>query len=153
MERIIHASSNQDMIVADFFGGSGVTSVVAHKLGRRFIHCDIGINSIQTTRDRLVTSKAQFDVLEIKDGVQLYRNPVQTMDKIKSLIQGLKHDSTLDSFWAGAITDSKLGTIPVYIPNLEDSSSKLLDMVLINRLITERRIRMMTTIETSPATR
>lgn len=135
LERIIHASSNQDMIVADFFGGSGVTSVVAHKLGRRFIHCDIGINSIQTTRDRLVTSKAQFDVLEIKDGVQLYRNPVQTMDKIKSLIQGLKHDSTLDSFWAGAITDSKLGTIPVYIPNLEDSSSKLLDMVLINRLI------------------
>lgn len=135
LERIIHASSNQDMIVADFFGGSGVTSVVAHKLGRRFIHCDIGINSIQTTRDRLVTSKAQFDVLEIKDGVQLYRNPVQTMDKIKSLIQGLKHDSTLDSFWAGAVTDSKLGTIPVYIPNLEDSSSKLLDMVLINRLI------------------
>ncbi len=135
LERIIHASSNQDMIVADFFGGSGVTSVVAYKLGRRFIHCDIGINSIQTTRDRLVTSKAQFDVLEIKDGVQLYRNPVQTMDKIKSLIQGLKHDSTLDSFWAGAITDSKLGTIPVYIPNLEDSSSKLLDMVLINRLI------------------
>ena len=135
LERIIHASSNQDMIVADFFGGSGVTSVVAHKLGRRFIHCDIGINSIQTTRDRLVTSKAQFDVLEIKDGVQLYRNPVQTMDKIKSLIQGLTHDSTLDSFWAGAITDSKLGTIPVYIPNLEDSSSKLLDMVLINRLI------------------
>lgn len=135
LERIIHASSNQDMIVADFFGGSGVTSVVAHKLGRRFVHCDIGINSIQTTRDRLVTSKAQFDVLEIKDGVQLYRNPVQTMDKIKSLIQGLKHDSTLDSFWAGAVTDSKLGTIPVYIPNLEDSSSKLLDMVLINRLI------------------
>ncbi len=135
LERIIHASSNQDMIVADFFGGSGVTSVVAHKLGRRFIHCDIGINSIQTTRDRLITSKAQFDVLEIKDGVQLYRNPVQTMDKIKSLIQGLKHDSTLDSFWAGAVTDSKLGTIPVYIPNLEDSSSKLLDMVLINRLI------------------
>ena len=63
---------------------------------------------------------AQFDVLEIKDGVQLYRNPVQTMDKIKSLIQGLKQDDALDSFWAGSISDSKIGTIPVYIPNLED---------------------------------
>jgi hypothetical protein len=28
-------------------GGSGVTAAVAHKLGRRFIHVDVGINSIQ----------------------------------------------------------------------------------------------------------
>lgn len=63
---------------------------MANKLGRRFIHADIGLNSIQTTRDRLIADDAEFDVLEIKDGVQLYRNPVQTMDKIKSLIPGLK---------------------------------------------------------------
>lgn len=135
LERIINASSNENMVVADFFGGSGVTSVVAHKLGRKFIHCDIGINSIQTTRDRLVANGAQFDVLEIKDGVQLYRNPVQTMDKIKSLIQGLKQDDALDAFWAGSISDSKIGTIPVYIPNLKDSASKLLDIVQMNRII------------------
>ncbi len=135
LERIINASSNQNMIVADFFGGSGVTSAVAHKLGRKFIHCDIGINSIQTARDRLTADGAQFDVLEIKDGVQLYRNPVQTMDKIKPLIQGLKQDDSLDSFWAGSISDSRIGTIPVYIPNLEDSASKLLDMVQMNRII------------------
>lgn len=135
LERIINASSNPNMIVADFFGGSGVTSVVAHRLGRKFIHCDIGINSIQTTRDRLAADGAQFDVLEIKDGVQLYRNPAQTMDKIKSLIQGLKQDDSLDSFWAGSISDSRIGTIPVYIPNLEDSTSKLLDTVQMNRII------------------
>ncbi len=135
LERIIEASSENNMIVADFFGGSGVTAAVANKLGRRFIHCDIGLNSIQTTRDRLKADGAEFDVLEIKDGVQLYRNPVQTMDKIKSLIPGLKDDDSLDSFWAGAISDSKLGTIPVYVPNLMDSSSKLLDVVLMNRII------------------
>ena len=135
VERIIQASSMEGMFIADFFGGSGVTSVVANKLGRKFIHCDIGINSIQTTRDRLVADGAQFGVLEIKDGVQLYRNPVQTMDKIKSLIQGLKQDDALDSFWAGSISDSKIGTIPVYIPNLEDSASKLLDTVQMNRII------------------
>lgn len=137
LERIINASSDENMLVTDFFGGSGVTATVANKLGRRFIHCDIGINSIQTTRDRLVAHNAEFDVLEIKDGVSLYRNPQQTMDKIKGLIQGLKNEDGLDSFWEGAITDSKLGTVPVYVPNLMDSSSKLLDVVTINRIIHE----------------
>ncbi len=135
LERIIKASSNEGMVVADFFGGSGVTATVAHKLGRHFIHCDIGLNSIQTTRDRLKAVGAAFDVLEIKDGVQLYRNPVQTMDKIKSLIPGLVNEDSLDSFWEGAISDSKLGMIPVYVPNLMDSGSKLLDVVTMNRII------------------
>lgn len=137
LERIIKASSNENMLVADFFGGSGVTAAVANKLGRRFITGDIGINSIQTMRDRLKADGAQFDVLEIKDGVSLYRNPVQTMDKIKSLIPGLKNEDSLNSFWEGAISDSKLGMIPVYVPNLMDSSTKLLDEVLINRIIHE----------------
>lgn len=135
LERVLTLSSNENMLVADFFGGSGVTAAVANKLGRKFIHCDIGLNSIQTTRDRLVADGAEFDVLEIKDGVQLYRNPVQTMDKIKSLIPGLKNEDSLDSFWEGAISDSKYGTIPVYIPNLMDSSTKLLDKVLMNRIL------------------
>ncbi len=135
LERIVKVSSEENLIVADFFGGSGVTAAVANKLGRKFIHCDIGLNSIQTTRDRLVADGAEFDVLEIKDGVQLYRNPVQTMDKIKSLIPGLKNEDSLDSFWEGAISDSKLGTVPVYVPNLMDSASKLLDKVTMNRII------------------
>lgn len=135
LQRVINASSKKGMIVADFFGGSGATSATANKLNRKFIHCDIGVNSIQTTRDRLKADGAEFDVLEIKDGVQLYRNPVQTMDKIKSLIPGLKNEDSLDSFWEGAISDSKLGTIPVYVPNLMDSSSKLLDVILMNRII------------------
>ena len=135
LERVIAASSDENMLVADFFGGSGTAVTVANKLGRRFIHCDIGVNSIQTARDRLKADGAEFDVLEIKDGVQLYRNPVQTMEKIKSLIPGLRNEDGLDSFWEGAISDSKLGTIPVYVPNLMDSSSKLLDTVLINRVI------------------
>ena len=135
LERIIKASSDKNMLVADFFGGSGVAAAVANKLGRRFIHCDIGINSIQTTRDRLVADGAEFAILEIKDGVQLYRNPVQTMDKIKSLIPGLKNEDSLDAFWEGAVSDSKLGTVPVYVPNLMDSSTKLLDKVLMNRIL------------------
>lgn len=137
LERVIKASSNEDMVVADFFGGSGVTAAVAHKLGRKFITSDIGLNSIQTTRDRLKADGAGFDLLEIKDGVSLYRNPVQTMDKIKSLVPGLKNEDSLDEFWEGAISDSRLGTVPVYVPNLMDSTTKLLDVVLMNRILHE----------------
>lgn len=137
LQRIVKLSSNENMLVADFFGGSGVTAAVANKLNRRFITCDIGINSVQTMRDRLKADGAQFEVLEIKDGVSLYRNPVQTMDKIKSLIPGLKNEDSLDAFWEGAISDSKLGMVPVYVPNLMDSSTKLLDEVLMNRILHE----------------
>lgn len=137
LARIINASSYEGMRVVDFFGGSGVTAAVANKLNRRFIHCDVGINSIQTARDRLIADKAEFDVFEIKDGISLYRNPVQTMDKLKSLISGLKNDDSLDKFWEGAISDSKLGLVPVFVPNLMDSSTKFLDEVLLNRIIHE----------------
>ena len=137
LERVIQASSNKGMLVADFFGGSGVTAAVANKLGRRFIHCDIGVNSIQTVRDRLLANKAEFEVLEIKDGVSLYRNPVQTMDKLKSLIKGLRNEDALDKFWEGSIVDTKYGMMPVYLPNLMDSTTRLLDKPLMNRIIRE----------------
>lgn len=137
LERIIKASSNEGMVVADFFGGSGVTAAVANKLGRKFIHADVGINSIQTARDRLVANKAAFDVLEVRDGVSLYRNPIQTMEKLKSLIAGLRNEDGLDKFWEGAIHDSKLGQVPVFIPNLMNSATKILDEVLMNRILHE----------------
>lgn len=137
LERIITASSNKQMLVADFFGGSGVTAKVANDLDRKFIHCDIGINSIETARDRLKEAGASFKVMDIKDGVNLYRNPIQTMDKVKSLIPGLKNENSVPEFWEGAINDSKIGLIPVYIPNLMDSTTKLLDVVLINKIINQ----------------
>lgn len=137
LERIIKASSNEGMLVADFFGGSGTTARVAARLNRRFIHTDIGINSIQVTRDKLKEQGATFDVLEVKDGVQLYRNPVQTMDKLKSLIKGLRNEDQLDKFWEGSIMTTKDGMVPVYLPNLMDSSTRLLDKPLMNRIIRE----------------
>jgi adenine-specific DNA-methyltransferase len=137
LERIIKASSNEEMIVADFFGGSGVTANVANRLGRKFIHADVGVNSIQTARDRLVQSETSFTVLDIQDGVSLFRNPVQTMDKLKMLITGLKNEDGLDEFWEGALQDSKLGLLPVYVPNLLDHATKVLDVPLVNRVLQE----------------
>ena len=137
LERIIKASSNKGMVVADFFGGSGVTAAVANRLGRKFIHADININSIQTTRDRLLAAKAEFDIMEIKDGVSLYRNPVQTMERLKKLIPGLRNEDALDKFWEGSIVDTKFGMTPVYLPNLMDGSTRVLDKPLMNRIIRE----------------
>lgn len=138
LERIIKASSDEGMLVADFFGGSGVTATMAHKLGRRFIHNDVNINSIQTARDRLVSARAEFEMLRVKDGVSLFRNPVQTMDKLRTLIPGLNTATTLDKrYWAGSITDSQKGMMPVYIPNLMDSTKRVLDKVEMNMLIRE----------------
>ena len=127
--RVIEASSNEGMLVADFFGGSGVTAAVAHKLNRRFIHGDVNINSLQTARDRLVNAGAEFEIKEVKDGVRLFRNPVQTMDKLRdNLIPGLTANAKLDSqYWAGSIMDSKYGMLPVYLPNLLDGSKRVLD--------------------------
>lgn len=127
--RIIKASSNEGMLVADFFGGSGVTAAVAHKLNRRFIHGDVNVNSLQTARDRLVNAGAEFEIKEVKDGVRLFRNPVQTMDKLRdNLIPGLTANAKLDSqYWAGSIMDSKYGMMPVYLPNLLDGSKRVLD--------------------------
>lgn len=137
LERIIRASSNAGDVVADFFGGSGVTAAVAQKFGRRFIHADCGTNSIQTTRDRLRAARAQFEVLDVLDGIALYRNPAQTMDKLQGLIPGFCRDESLRPFWAGTTADSTHGRMPVFLPNLLDSTSRILDKPLMMTILNE----------------
>jgi DNA modification methylase len=54
LKRIILASSNLGDLVADVFSGSGTTAIVAEKLGRRWIACDVGRHAIHTSRKRLL---------------------------------------------------------------------------------------------------
>lgn len=63
-ERIIKASSNEGDIVADFFAGSGTTGVVAEKLGRRWIMCELGKVGIQVSRGRFVEMVAKPFLIE-----------------------------------------------------------------------------------------
>ena len=136
IELMMEASSVPGSIVADFFGGSGVTAAVASKLDRRFISVDVNVNSIQTTRDRLEANKATFDVMDVMDGIHLFRNPVQTMDKLKTLIPGLRDEESLDKFWIGAIHNARLGVIPVYVPDLKaGGASRLLDGPMMARIL------------------
>lgn len=68
LERIIHASSNQGDLVADFFCGSGTTAAVAEKLGRKWICTDLGKFAIHTTRKRMIRVQR-----ELKANGQDYR--------------------------------------------------------------------------------
>ena len=59
LEIILKASSNENSIVADFFGGSGTTAAVAEKLGRRWITSDIGKPSTMIMRKRMIDNDAK----------------------------------------------------------------------------------------------
>jgi DNA modification methylase len=54
LERIIRASSNENDLVLDIFGGSGTTAAVAEKMKRRWITGDLGRFAIHTARKRLL---------------------------------------------------------------------------------------------------
>lgn len=68
LQRIILASSNPGDWVADFFCGSGTTSVVAARLGRRFIATDLSFRAIHTTRSRLVMAVSPIFALQQLQG-------------------------------------------------------------------------------------
>jgi adenine-specific DNA-methyltransferase len=67
LERVVTASSARGDLVADLFTGSGTTLVVAEKLGRRWIGCDLGRYAIHTTRKRLlgIENCKPFEILNL----------------------------------------------------------------------------------------
>ncbi|MCK9588300.1 MAG: site-specific DNA-methyltransferase [Terrimicrobiaceae bacterium] len=133
LERLIKAGSDEGMIVADFFGGSGTTADVSHTLKRRFIVTDIGTYGIQTTRDRLAAAGASFDVLKIQDGIRLFRNPAQTVAKLFSLVEGFKKREELElgEFWDGGLPGASGRYIPLKFVGLQERlTPALLDVCL-----------------------
>jgi adenine-specific DNA-methyltransferase len=59
LERVIAATTNSGSLVADFFGGSGTTCVVAEAMGRRWITSDLGKPATMVTRKRLIDQDAK----------------------------------------------------------------------------------------------
>lgn len=68
LARAIASSTRPGDMVLDCFLGSGTTAAVAHKMGRRWIGCDISYGAIQTTRRRL-----QRVVQDVGPGFAIYR--------------------------------------------------------------------------------
>ena len=57
LERIIKLGSNEGDLIADFFCGSGTTLLIAEKLNRKWIGCDVSEYSIYLTRRRIINFK------------------------------------------------------------------------------------------------
>lgn len=87
IERIIKASTNENDIVLDFFGGSGTTCAVAEKLGRRWISCDIGKYSFYTQQKRLLTIQ---DSKSLENPKQKYGRLAKTFVTVNTGIYDLK---------------------------------------------------------------
>ena len=54
LKRIIESATGEGDLVCDFFSGSGTTGVVAEKLKRRWLLCEINRSGIDTARARLI---------------------------------------------------------------------------------------------------
>lgn len=48
MEKILRIATAEDDIVLDCFGGSGTTAAVAHKMGRRWVTCELSRETLDT---------------------------------------------------------------------------------------------------------
>jgi adenine specific DNA methylase Mod len=59
LKRIIKIGSNEGDLIADFFCGSGTTLLMAERLKRRWIGCDISEYSIYLTRKRILNYQKQ----------------------------------------------------------------------------------------------
>jgi site-specific DNA-methyltransferase (adenine-specific) len=99
LERVILASSNKGDLVADFFCGSGTTSVVAAKHGRKFITCDETARAIHTIRARLAKTKSV--VAFERDSRFKYEAATKSKKiQVKIMDDSVKLDTSLDvDFW------------------------------------------------------
>jgi 16S rRNA G966 N2-methylase RsmD len=60
--QLIGALTRPDDLVLDPFAGSGTTAVVAARLGRRVVTCDVELDAVAITRQRLAEDSAERDV-------------------------------------------------------------------------------------------
>lgn len=70
LERVIRIGSDPGDLVLDVFGGSGTTAAVAHKMGRRWVTCEVLPETVATfTQPRLAKVVAGDDGGGITDSV------------------------------------------------------------------------------------
>ncbi len=126
LEKIIKASSNEDSIVADFFGGSGTTAAVAEKLGRRWITADLGRFAIHITRKRLleIDGCKPFEILNIGKYERQYwqgvtfakKTPEQTLSEYIAFILKLYKAEPLPG---SSFVHGKKGSRLVHVGSVE----------------------------------
>jgi site-specific DNA-methyltransferase (adenine-specific) len=82
--KLILASSNPGDVVLDPFLGSGTTSVVAKKLGRRFVGIETDEHYCVLAEKRLALAEADDSIQGFSDGVFWERNTLAVQRKQSS---------------------------------------------------------------------
>lgn len=107
LERIIHIGSNPGDIVLDVFAGSGTTAAVAHKMGRRWVTCELLESNFSTfTLPRLakvvrgedsggITTTAGERVDATDDGLPEGLTPEEAQKLTSLLNKAIKGDDAL----------------------------------------------------------
>jgi len=89
LRRVIEVSTSPTDLIADFFAGSGTTLAVAEKLGRNWIGVDIGSQSINEIRKRLLEFPNRM-------AIDYYKLNEQFLDQNLENIQILTDSSQID---------------------------------------------------------
>ena len=94
LAKVILASSNKGAVILDPFLGSGTTSVVAKKLGRRYIGIEIDEFYCCLAEKRLDMAEKDQSIQGYSDGVFWERNsslpPQRSLDNDGSVAQGVQ---------------------------------------------------------------
>ena len=133
LKRIILASTREGDLVMDFFSGSGTTAVVAEKLSRRWILCDVGKLSYYVCQKRLLKIAEGRNLLSKAKNPPKYRKEArpfmtctlgtydlkaaleQEFDKYKKFVSGL-FDIDLEEYGIGGyVFDGRKDGCPVII--------------------------------------
>jgi site-specific DNA-methyltransferase (adenine-specific) len=81
--KLILASSNPGDVVFDPFAGSGTSSVVAKKLGRRYLGIDLNEEYCLLTERRLELADSSKTIQGLADGVFWERNSLKLRDQLQ----------------------------------------------------------------------
>lgn len=95
LRRIIQSSTDIKDWVLDFFSGSGTTSAVAHKLNRKYISIDFGIESINTTIFRLKGVLLGFDCTHLSKDINWQGGgffKYQTLEQFEDTLENIEFD-------------------------------------------------------------
>jgi len=143
--RIIKASSNLGDLVLDAFAGSGTTSAVAEKLGRRWIGIDCSKLAIYTTQKRLLNLREEIGnrgkPLKLKP-FTLYNAGLYDYKMVKNLPWDKYREFVLKLFQcrdekhriAGVELDGYLGRDHVMVFNYKRHKDVVLDRGFIDNL-------------------
>ena len=136
IERIIKAHTDENDIVLDFFGGTGTTAAVAHKMKRRYILCEQLDKHVDIILRRMkkVIDGEQSGISKRNNwhggGSFVYCELAQLNDKYVEAITKAENDDQLKSVW---FEIAKSGFISSYVspqeidPNADDFKSLSFD--------------------------